>query len=49
VAAGAAGVAAIRGIWRAVDAERAAADYLSAYDAVRDAGGGQRTESGERA
>jgi thiazole tautomerase (transcriptional regulator TenI) len=37
LAAGAYGVAVIRGIWHAVDAERAAADYLSAYDAVRDA------------
>ena len=35
LAAGAYGVAVIRGIWHAVDAERAAADYLSAYDAVR--------------
>lgn len=35
---GAYGVAVIRGIWRADDAERAAAEYLSAYDAVQDAG-----------
>jgi thiamine-phosphate diphosphorylase len=31
--AGAAGVAVIRGIWEASDAERAATDYLSAHDA----------------
>ena len=30
--AGAHGVAAIRGIWDAANAERAASDYLSAYD-----------------
>jgi len=35
VADGAYGVAAIRGIWRADDAEHAAAEYLSAYDAVQ--------------
>jgi thiamine-phosphate diphosphorylase len=34
-AAGAAGVAVIRGIWEASDAERAATDYLSAHDAHR--------------
>ena len=39
IAAGAYGIAAIRGIWRVVDAERAAAHYLSAYDSVRDASG----------
>lgn len=33
-AAGAAGVAAIRGIWNEDDAEAAARDYLSSYDAV---------------
>jgi thiamine-phosphate diphosphorylase len=32
-AAGAAGVAVIRGIWEAGDAERAATDYLTAHDA----------------
>jgi thiamine-phosphate diphosphorylase len=48
LAAGAYGVAAIRGIWRAVDAERAAADYLSAYDAVRDARAIGRGGSGIR-
>lgn len=37
LAAGAYGVAAIRGIWRTDDAERAAGEYLSAHDAVRDA------------
>lgn len=36
LAQGAYGAAAIRGIWATDDAERAAADYLSAYDAVRD-------------
>jgi len=35
---GAYGVAAIRGIWRADDAESAAAEYLSAYDAVQNTG-----------
>ncbi|HEX6966369.1 MAG TPA: thiamine phosphate synthase [Gemmatimonadaceae bacterium] len=35
VAAGAYGVAAISGIWDADDAERAASEYLSAYDALR--------------
>jgi len=49
LAAGAYGVAAIRGIWRAVDAERAAGDYLSAYDAVRDARAVGRGRSGDRA
>jgi thiazole tautomerase (transcriptional regulator TenI) len=34
-AAGAHGVAAIRGIWESGDAERAAIDYLSAYEAHR--------------
>jgi thiamine-phosphate diphosphorylase len=38
LADGAYGVAAIRGIWRTDDAERAAAEYLSAHDAVQDAG-----------
>lgn len=33
LAAGAHGAAAIRGIWDAVDAERAAGDYISSYDA----------------
>jgi len=33
--AGAHGVAAISGIWNAADAERAAIDYLAAYDAER--------------
>lgn len=33
--AGAAGVAVIRGIWDAPNAERAASDYLSAYDDAR--------------
>jgi thiamine-phosphate diphosphorylase len=47
LAAGAYGVAAIRGIWRAVDAEGAAADYLSAYDAVRDARAAGRGGSGD--
>ena len=46
LAQGAHGVAAIRGIWRAVDAEQAAADYLSAYDAVRDAPGPGELDSG---
>jgi thiamine monophosphate synthase len=32
--AGASGVAVIRGIWDAPNAERAAADYLSCYDDV---------------
>jgi thiamine-phosphate diphosphorylase len=45
--AGAHGVAVIRGIWHAVDAERAAADYLSAYDAVRDARATDRGGAGE--
>jgi thiamine-phosphate diphosphorylase len=40
LAHGAYGVAAIRGIWRADDAEAAAGDYLSAHDAVRDARAG---------
>jgi thiamine-phosphate diphosphorylase len=35
VAAGAYGVAAISGIWNRDDAERAASEYLSAYDALR--------------
>jgi thiazole tautomerase (transcriptional regulator TenI) len=35
---GAYGVAAIRGIWRADDAESAAAEYLSAHDAVQNTG-----------
>jgi thiazole tautomerase (transcriptional regulator TenI) len=35
---GAHGVAVIRGIWRADDAESAAAEYLSAYDAVQNTG-----------
>jgi thiazole tautomerase (transcriptional regulator TenI) len=35
---GAYGVAVIRGIWRADDAESAAAEYLSAYDAVQNTG-----------
>lgn len=35
---GAYGVAVIRGIWRADDAESAAAEYLSAYDAVPNTG-----------
>jgi thiazole tautomerase (transcriptional regulator TenI) len=48
LAAGAYGVAAIRGIWRAVDAERAAGDYLSAYDALRDARAVGRGGSGDR-
>ncbi len=47
LAAGAHGVAVIRGIWHAVDAERAAADYLSAYDAVRDARAADRGGAGE--
>jgi thiamine-phosphate diphosphorylase len=47
LAAGAYGVAAIRGIWRAVDAEAAAADYLSVYDAVRDARVAGRGGSGD--
>lgn len=47
LAAGARGVAAIRGVWRAVDAERAAADYLSAYDAARDARGVGRERTGD--
>jgi thiazole tautomerase (transcriptional regulator TenI) len=38
LADGAYGVAVIRGIWRADDAESAAAEYLSAYDAVPHAG-----------
>lgn len=46
LAQGAYGVAAIRGIWRAVDAERAAADYLSAHDAVRDAQGSGGPDTG---
>ena len=33
--AGAHGVAAISGIWNAADAERAAIDYLAAYDVER--------------
>lgn len=41
------GVAVIRGIWHAVDAERAAGDYLSAYDAVRDARAAGRGGSGD--
>ena len=45
--AGAHGVAVIRGIWHAVDAERAAADYLSAYDAVRDSRAADRGRAGE--
>lgn len=48
LAAGAAGVAVIRGVWHAVDAERAAADYLSAYDAVRDARAADRGRSGDQ-
>jgi len=51
--AGAYGVAAIRGIWRAADADRAAAEYLSAHDTVRDTPrvgqGGSDTRTGERA
>lgn len=35
---GAYGVAVIRGIWRADDAESAAAEYLSAHDAVQNTG-----------
>jgi thiamine-phosphate diphosphorylase len=46
LSAGAYGVAVIRGIWHALDAERAAADYLSAYDAVRDAGTATRGGAG---
>ena len=38
LADGAHGVAVIRGIWRADDAECAAAEYLSAHDAVQDSG-----------
>jgi thiamine monophosphate synthase len=34
-AAGAHGVAAIRGMWESGDAEQAAIDYLSAYEAHR--------------
>ncbi len=37
-AAGARGVAAISGIWGAQDADRAAMEYLSSYDAHRDTG-----------
>jgi thiamine-phosphate diphosphorylase len=40
LAAGAHGAAAIRGIWDAVDAERAAGDYISSYDASRGSLGG---------
>jgi thiamine-phosphate diphosphorylase len=46
LANGAYGVAAIRGIWRADDAEAAAGDYLSAHDAVRDALAGGASEPG---
>jgi thiamine monophosphate synthase len=49
LAAGAHGAAAIRGIWDAVDAERAAADYISSYDASRndgDGGGGDGSAAG---
>ena len=42
-AAGAHGAAAIRGIWEASDAERAAKDYLTSYDAAGDGDGGDRT------
>jgi thiamine-phosphate diphosphorylase len=38
LADGAHGVAVIRGIWRADDAESAAAEYLSAHDAVQNTG-----------
>ena len=48
LAVGAYGVAAIRGIWRAVDAERAAGDYLSAYAVARDARAGGRRGSDDR-
>jgi thiazole tautomerase (transcriptional regulator TenI) len=43
VAQGAYGVAVIRGIWRADDAAVAAGEYLSAYDAARDATASGRT------
>jgi thiamine-phosphate diphosphorylase len=46
-AAGAAGVAVIRGVWAASDAERAATDYLASYDADA-AGGRDDRPDGER-
>jgi thiamine-phosphate diphosphorylase len=49
LAAGAYGVAAIRGVWRAADADRAAAEYLSAHDTVRDTPGVNQGGSDTRA
>lgn len=46
-AAGAAGVAVIRGVWAAADAERAATDYLAWHDADA-ADGGDDLPHGER-
>jgi thiamine-phosphate diphosphorylase len=46
LAAGAHGAAAIRGIWDASDAERAAADYISCYEASRDVGGSSGRDRG---
>ena len=45
-AEGAFGVAVIRGIWRADDAATAAREYLSAYDAARNAPASGRTAAG---
>lgn len=39
LAAGAHGVAVIRGVWGSIHADRAAIDYLSTYDAYRGSGG----------
>jgi thiamine-phosphate diphosphorylase len=50
-AAGAHGVAVIRGVWAAGDAERAATDYLAFYDADADGDAGARRDDrpdGER-
>jgi len=46
LAAGAHGAAAIRGIWDAVDAERAAGDYISSYEASRGSLGGDGSRGG---
>ena len=46
VAQGAFGIAVIRGIWRADDAATAAGEYLSAYDAARNAPASGRIAAG---
>lgn len=49
LAGGAHGVAMIRGVWGVVHADRAATDYLSAYDAYRGSGGHNRPHGERRA